>query len=151
MHRPTMSGWDQLQHTCKFMLGANQLLEIKLATYSFKRNENRKYNQIVRRLNKSNKFPIHFAFTTDYDDDSVPKFPHCRTYLFPQDVSPAMWCRKRGQVLSIYKPRTHWQLTDEYRDHCIGDFPAARPFSHTFARIEANIFVFCIRHQVWRS
>jgi hypothetical protein len=59
-----ISSWDQLQH--KFTLSANQLMEIKLATYNFKRDENRKYDQIVRRLNKPNESPIHFAFTTDY-------------------------------------------------------------------------------------
>jgi hypothetical protein len=93
-------------------------MEIKLATYNFKRDENRKYDQIVRRLNKPNESPIHFAFTTDYDDDAVPKCPHCRTYLFPQEVSKAMWCCKKGQMLSLYKPWT--QPTDEYREHCIG-------------------------------
>ena len=92
-----ISSWDQLQH--KFTLSANQLMEIKLATYNFKRDENRKYDQIVRRLNKPNESPIHFAFTTDYDDDAVPKCPHCRTYLFPQEVSKAMWCCKKGQML----------------------------------------------------
>ena len=68
-----ISSWDQLQH--KFTLSANQLMEIKLATFNFKRDENRKYDQIVRRLNKPNESPIHFAFTTDYDDDAVPKCP----------------------------------------------------------------------------
>jgi hypothetical protein len=29
-------------------------MEIKLATFNFKRDENRKYDQIVRRLNKPN-------------------------------------------------------------------------------------------------
>ncbi len=61
-----ISGCGQLQH--KFTLSANQLMEITLATYNFKRDENRKYDQIVRRLNKPNDSPIHFAFTTDYDD-----------------------------------------------------------------------------------
>ncbi len=74
-------------------------MEIKLAAYNFKRDENRKYDQIVRRLNKPNETPIHFfAFTTDYDDDAVPKCPHCRTYLFPQEVSKAMWCCKKGHM-----------------------------------------------------
>jgi hypothetical protein len=35
----SISSWDQLQH--KFTLSANQLMEIKLATYNFKRDENR--------------------------------------------------------------------------------------------------------------
>ena len=43
-----ISSWDQLQH--KFMLSANQLMEIELATYSFKCDENREYDQCVRRL-----------------------------------------------------------------------------------------------------
>jgi hypothetical protein len=101
-------------------------MEIKLATFNFKRDENRKYDQIVRRLNKPNQSPIHFAFTTDYDDDAVPKCSHCRTYLFPQEVSKAMWCCKKGQMLSLYKPWT--QPTDEYRNHCIGNFPDAKLF-----------------------
>ena len=105
-----ISSWDQLQH--KFTLSANQLMEIKLATYNFKRDENRKYDQIVRRLNKPNESPIHFAFATDYDDDAVPKCPHCRTYLFPQEVSKAMWCCKTGQMLSLYKPfRSHVSIS----------------------------------------
>ncbi len=70
--------------------------------------------------------PIHFAFTTDYDDDAVPKCPHCRTYLFPQEVSIAVWCCKKGQMLSLYKPWT--QPTDEYRNLCIGNFPDAKLF-----------------------
>ncbi len=37
--RPICS-WDQLQH--KFTLSTNQLVEIKLATFNFKRDENRK-------------------------------------------------------------------------------------------------------------
>jgi hypothetical protein len=85
----TITGWDLLQD--KFTPSANQLMEIKLASYSFKCDANRKYDQTVRRLNKPSESPIHFAFTTDYDDDSVPKCPHCRTYLFPQEVSKAMW------------------------------------------------------------
>ena len=77
-------------------------MEIKLATYNFKRDENRKYDQIVRRLNKPNESPIHFAFTTDYDDDAVPKCPHCRTYPFPQEISKAMWVlQKRANAIII--------------------------------------------------
>ena len=120
----TVANWDLLQD--KFTLSANQLMEIKLASYSFKCDANRKYDQTVRRLNKPSESPIHFAFTTDYDDDSVPKCPHCRTYLFPQEVSKAMWCCKKGQMLSLYKPWT--QPTDEYRSHCIGNFPNAKLF-----------------------
>ena len=101
-------------------------MEIKLASHSFKCDANRKYDQTVRRLNKPSESPIHFAFTTDYDDDSVPKCPHCRTYLFPQEVSKAMWCCKKGQMLSLYKPWT--QPTDEYRGHCIGNFANAKLF-----------------------
>jgi hypothetical protein len=101
-------------------------MEIKLATFNFKRDENRKYDQIVRHLNKPNESPIRFAFTTDYDNGAVPKCPHCRTYLFPQEVSKAMWCCKKGQMLSLYKPWT--QPTDEYRNHCIGNFPDAKLF-----------------------
>jgi hypothetical protein len=94
------SSWDQLQH--KFMLSANQLMEIKLTTYYFKRDENRKYDQIVRRLDKPNESPIHFAFTTDYDNDAVPKCPHCRTYPFPQEISKAMWVlQKRANAIII--------------------------------------------------
>ena len=70
----SLSSWDLLQD--KFTLSANQLIEIKLASYSFKCNANLKYDQTVRRLNKPSESPIHFAFTTDYDDDSVPKCPH---------------------------------------------------------------------------
>jgi hypothetical protein len=102
-----ISGCGQLQH--KFTLSANQLMEIKLATYNFNRDENCKYDQIVRRLNKPNYSPIHFAFTTYYDDDAVPKCPHCRTYLFPQEVSKAMWCRKKGKCYR-YTSRGHSQL-----------------------------------------
>ncbi len=120
----TVTSWDLLQD--KFTLSDNQLMEIKLASYSFKCDANRKYDQTVRRLNKPSGSPIHFAFTTDYDDDSVPKCPHCRTYLFPQEVSKAMWCCKKGQMLSLFKPWT--QPTDECRSHCIGNFANAKLF-----------------------
>jgi hypothetical protein len=54
----------ELGPTTTITLSANQLLGIKLATYNLKRDENRKYDQIGRRLNKLNVSPIHFAFTT---------------------------------------------------------------------------------------
>ena len=41
-------------------------MEIKLASYSFKCDANRKYDQTVRRLNKLSESPIHFAFTTAF-------------------------------------------------------------------------------------
>jgi hypothetical protein len=144
------SSWEQLQH--KLTLSATQLLEIKLSTYNLKRDENRKYDQIVRRLNKPNESPINFAFTTDtsdyHNDDAVPKCPHCRTYPFPQEASKAMWCCKKRQILSLYKPWT--QPTDEYRNHCIGNFTDARQFLNALTIIEPNIFVRRIRNQVWR-
>ena len=37
-----------------------------------------------------------------------------------------MWCCKKGQMLSLYKPWT--QPTDEYRNHCIGNFANAKLF-----------------------
>jgi hypothetical protein len=43
----TVTSWDLLQD--KFTLSANQLIEIKLASYSFKCDANRKYDQTVER------------------------------------------------------------------------------------------------------
>ncbi len=80
----------------------------------------------MRRLNKPSESPVHFAFTTDYDDDSVPKCPHCRTYLFPKKLARQRGVAKKGQMLSLYKPWT--QPTDEYRNHCIGNFANAKLF-----------------------
>jgi hypothetical protein len=80
-------------------------MEIKLAAYySFKCDENRKYDQIVRRLNKPNESPIHFkfAFTADYDDDAGPKCPHCRTYLLHyshKKLAKQCGAAKKGHML----------------------------------------------------
>jgi hypothetical protein len=45
------------------------------------------------------------------NDDAVPKCPHCRTYLFPQEVSKAMWCCKKGKCYR-YTSRGHSQPTN---------------------------------------
>ena len=105
---------------------AQQLLEVKRASHNFMRDANREYDRRMRELSKPTQSPINFAFTTDYDDDSVPKCPFCRTYLFPQEVSKKMWCCGGGKMLSMHNPWT--QPTDEFRDHCTGDFANAKLF-----------------------
>ena len=42
------------------------------ASHDFMRNANLKYDRRMRELNNPTQSPINFAFTTNYDDDSVP-------------------------------------------------------------------------------
>jgi hypothetical protein len=42
------------------------------ASHDFMRNANLKYDRRMRKLNNPTQSPINFAFTTNYDDDSVP-------------------------------------------------------------------------------
>ena len=78
--------WDHLRRAC-IPVTDEQLLEVKRASHNFMRDANREYDRRMREVNKPTQSPINFAFTTNYDDDSVPKCPFYRTYLFPQEVS----------------------------------------------------------------
>jgi hypothetical protein len=97
--------WDHLRRAC-ILVTDQQLLEVKRASHNFMRDANREYDRRVREVNKPTQSPINFAFTTNYDDDSVPKCPFCRTYLFPQEVSKKMWCCGGGRMLDMHRPWT---------------------------------------------
>ena len=81
--------WEHIQRVC-LLVSSENLLEIKRASHTFKRDANREYDRRMRELNKLTQSPINFAFTADYTDDSVPKCPFCCTYLFPQETSKKM-------------------------------------------------------------
>jgi hypothetical protein len=124
--------WEHIQRVCA-MVSSENLLQIKRASHTFKRDANREYDRRMRELNKLTQSPINFAFTTDYTDDSVPKCPFCRTYLFPQETSKKMWCCGGGKMLESYRPWS--QPTDDFRNHCTGDFANAKLFRSESRRL----------------
>ena len=130
--------WDHVRRAC-ILVTDQQLLEVKRASHNFMRDANREYDRRMREVNKPTQSPINFAFTTNYDDDSVPKCPFCRTYLFPQEVSKKMWCCGGGKMLDMHNPWT--QPTDDFRNHCIGDFVNAKEF-RTNSRLLNMMFAF---------
>ena len=124
--------WEHIQRVCA-MVSSENLLQIKRTSHTFKRDANREYDRRMRELNKLTQSPINFAFTTDYTDDSVPKCPFCRTYLFPQETSKKMWCCGGGKMLELYRPWS--QPTDDFRNHCTGDFANAKLFRSESRRL----------------
>ena len=124
--------WEHIQRVC-VLLSSENLLEIKRASHTFRRDANREYDRRIRELNKLTQSPINFAFTADYTDDSVPKCPFCRTYLFPQETSKKMWCCGGGKMLELYRPWS--QPTDDFRNHCTGDFANAKLFRSESRRL----------------
>ena len=124
--------WEHIQRVC-VLVSSENLLEIKRASHTFRRDANREYDRRMRELNKLTQSPINFAFTADYTDDSVPKCPFCRTYLFPQETSKKMWCCGGGKMLELYRPWS--QPTDDFRNHCTGDFANAKLFRSESRRL----------------
>ena len=127
----TVTSWDLLQN--KFTLSANQLMKIKLASYSFKCDANRKYDQTVRRLNKLSESPIHFAFTTDYDDDIVFQNAHIAARICSRKKS-ARQCgvAKKGRCYH-YTNHGHNQPTNT-ETIVLETFQTPNSFDYTRAR-----------------
>jgi hypothetical protein len=120
--------WQQVHDSCA--LDGTQIMELKRASLLSKRDENRNYESLQRKLDMPSNHPIHFAFRkyqvdaagiqreTNYAATDAPKCKYCNAWLFPQGVSRTKWCCNKGTFTQHINEWT--QPTTEFPDMCIG-------------------------------
>jgi hypothetical protein len=87
--------WNAVQTNCGLSL--LQLRKLQKCILQYHKDRKQEFLKSKRELDR--KWPVNFAFTTDYSSDSVPKCPECKTWLFPQELGRKQWCCEQGEVL----------------------------------------------------
>ena len=90
--------WEHVKQACD-LIGTQQLLELKRVTSDFQKDRMRAHKSIQSKLNKRTEAPVNFAFTEDYDHNSVAKCRFCKAWLFwPETLNNAermvLWSRQ---------------------------------------------------------
>jgi hypothetical protein len=117
--------WEHVKQTCD-SIGAQQLLELKQVTSDFQKDRMREHKSIQSKLNKRTEAPVNFAFTEDYDHNSVAKCRFCKAWLLWPETTQKEWCCGQGKCIELINPWS--QPTDAFRSLCIDDTNEAKSF-----------------------